>query len=150
MDDYKTELWDAELNNALVNRGILAINESNEIQRFGLGLGAAFEHPENRYGDGFFNSVLMTVIDQSPFAKMDPVRELRPHISTNSPYQGGDSAHDCSMMIQAALQDRWLELREKLKYDQSNAERILAGALAYYLDERFSITDGRKLGWLKP
>ncbi|HEY5312046.1 MAG TPA: hypothetical protein VIK18_05980 [Pirellulales bacterium] len=150
MYDYKTEPWDAELNNALIeDRGIRAVDESNEIQRFGLGLGAALEHPENRYGDGFFSAVLMLVVDQSPFAKIDPVRELRRYITTNRPYEGGHSAEDCSMMVQAALQDRWLELRRKLEYDTTDAERILAGALAYYLDERFSITDGRKLGWVK-
>jgi len=147
--DYRTESWDAQLNDALVDRGILAIDEPNEIERFGLGLGAALERPESRYGDGFFSAVLMLVVDQSPFAKTEPVRELRPYISTNRPHEGGHSADDCNLMIQAVLQDRWLELRRKLKYEQSHAERILAGALAYYLDERFSISDGRKLGWLK-
>ena len=149
MYDYKTEAWDAELNDALLHRKIRATDESNEIQRFGLGLDAALQHPENRYGDGYFSAVLMLVVDQSPFAKMDPVRELRPYISTNRPYEGGHSAEDCSVMIQAALQDRWIQLRRNLGYDKTDAERILAGALAYYLDERFSITDGRKLGWLK-
>lgn len=151
MYDYKTEAWDAELNDVLLVRKIRATDESNEIQRFGLGLDTALQHPENRYSDGFFSAVLILVIDQSPFAKMDPVREIRPYISTNRPYEGGHSAEDCSVMIQAALQDRWLELRSeiKLRYDKPDAERILAGALAYYLDERFSITDGRKLGWLK-
>lgn len=147
--DYKTEPWDAELNNALIDRQIRAVNASNEIQRFGLGLGAAFEHPENRYGDGFFSAVLMLVVDQSPFVQMDAVRELRPFISINRPYEGGHSLEDCSAMVQAGLQERWIELRRKLGYDKLDAERILAGALAYYLDERFSITDGRKLGWLK-
>jgi hypothetical protein len=149
MYDYKTEAWDAELNDALLDRKIRAIEESNEIQRFGLGLDAALQHPESRYGDGFFSAILMLVVDESPFAGMDPVRELRGHISTNKPYEGGHSVEDCSVMIQAALQDRWLELRRQLSYDEMDAERILAGALAYYLDERFSITDGRKLGWLK-
>jgi len=149
MYDYKIESWDTELNDALVDRKIRAINESNEIQRFGLALGAAFQRPENRYGDGFFSAVLTLVVDQSPFAKMGPVQELRPYISTNKPYQSGHSAEDCSVMIQAILQDRWLELRRTLGYDKVDAECILAGALAYYLDERFSITDGRKLGWLK-
>jgi hypothetical protein len=149
MYDYRTEAWDAELNDALLDRRIRAIDESNEVQRFGLGLAAALQHPENRYGDGFFSAVLMLVVDRSPFAEMDPVRELRRYITTNRPYEGKHSAEDCSMMIQAALQDRWLELRRKLGYDTTDAERILAGALAYYLDERFSITDGRKLGWVK-
>jgi len=147
--DYKTEPWDTELNSSLLDRKILAINESNESQRFGLGLGAAFESAESRYSDGFFSAVLMLFVDQSPFAAMEPVQELRPYISTNKPYEGGHSAEDCSVMIQAALQDRWLELRRKLDYSQQDAEGILAGALAYYLDERFSITDGRKLGWVK-
>jgi hypothetical protein len=90
----------------------------------------------------------MVVVDQSPPAKLDAVRELRPYISTNRPYEGGHSAQDCSVMIQAAMQDRWIQLRRNLGYDKVGAERILAGALAYFLDERFSITDGRKLGWL--
>ncbi|CAN5660099.1 hypothetical protein BH23PLA1_BH23PLA1_30290 [soil metagenome] len=149
MYDYKTEFWGAELNDALVDLEIRAIDESNEIQRFGLGLAAALQQPENRYGDGYYSSVLMLVIDQSPFAKMDSLRELRPYISTNRPYEGGQAAENCTVMIQAALQDRWLELRKKFRYDKTDAERILAGALAYYLDERFGVTDGRKLGWLK-
>jgi hypothetical protein len=149
MYDSKMEDWDADLNDALVHRKIRAIDQSNETQRFGLGLSAAFQHPENRYGDGFFSAVLMLVVDQSPFAKMGPVRELRPYISTNRPNGRGGSAEDCSVMILAVLQDRWLELRRELDYDKTDAERILAGALADYLDERFGITDGRKLGWLK-
>ncbi len=147
--DSRTEDWDADLNDALVRRKIRAIDQSNEIQRFGLSLGAALQHPENRYGDGFFSAVLMLVVDQSPFAKMGAVRELRPYISTNRPNGRGDSAENCSVMIQAVLQDRWLELRRELDYDKTDAERILAGALVDYLDERFGITDGRKLGWLK-
>ena len=149
MYDYKTEPWDAELNEALIEHEIRAVNADNEIQRFGLGLGASFEHAENRYGDGFFSAVLMQVVQQSPFATMEPVRELTRYIKTNKPHNGGHSADDCTMMIQAVLQDRWLELRKKLNYEKSEAERILGGALAYYLDERFSITDGRKLGWVK-
>lgn len=147
--DYKIEPWDAELNNALIDRKIRAVDTSNEIQRFGLGLGGAFEHPESRYGDGFFSAVLMRFVDQSPFVQMDAVQELRPYISTNRPYEGGHSAENCSEMIQAVLHDRWIELRDRLAYDQQDAEGILAGALAYYLDERFGITDGRKLCWLK-
>ncbi|MDZ7616977.1 MAG: hypothetical protein U1E05_08235 [Patescibacteria group bacterium] len=149
MVDYKTESWDAELNDTLLERKIRAVDESNEVQRFGLGLAAAFQHPENRYGDGFFNAVLMLVVGQSPFAEMGPVREVSQHISTNRPYGGGHSEDDCGAMIQAALQDRWRELRMQLGYDKMEAEHILAAALAYYLDERFGVTDGRNLGWLK-
>lgn len=147
--DYKTEEWDPTLNSNLIDAGIRAEDELNEVQRFGLGLAAAFDGPESRYGDGFFNSVLMRFIDSGPFATKEPVQALRPYISTNRPYDRGTSADDCTAMIQDALQDRWLELRRNLGYDEDAADRILAGALAYYLDERFSITDGRKLGWLR-
>ena len=146
MYDNKNEFWDAELNGALVERQIRAIDESNEIQRFGLGLGAALQHPENRYGDGFFSAVLMLVVDESPFAKMDPVRALRPYISTNRPYEGGNAVEDCRMMIQAALQDRWLELR-KLGYDKTDAERILAGrSLITSMSDSASLTAESSVG----
>lgn len=36
--DYKTEAWDPALNSALIDAGIRAEDEPNEIQRFGLGL----------------------------------------------------------------------------------------------------------------
>ena len=147
--DYRIEPWDAELNEALIDRDVQAIDESNESQRFGLALSSAFQRPENRYGDGFFSAVLMLVLDLNPFADMLPVKELRPYISTRKPYQGGKSVEDCSEIIQSLLQDRWIELRRNLKYEKVDAERILGAAIAYYLDERFSITDGRKLGWLK-
>jgi hypothetical protein len=147
--DYKTEPWDADLNNALVQLEIRATDDANEIQRFGLALGDAFRRPETRYGDGFFSAVLMLVVDQSPFAMMDPVRELRPYINVTKPYQQGHSAEDCDVMVQTILQDRWFEILRNLHYDEPHAERILAAALAYYLDERFGISDGRKLGWLK-
>ncbi|WP_417398223.1 hypothetical protein [Gimesia chilikensis] len=147
--DYKIEPWDADLNKALVNRSIRAINESNEIERFGLGLRDTLQHPESRYGDGYFRSVLMVYIDASPFADMPPIKKLRPCISTMKPYQGNHAAEDCQIMIQTGLQDHWLRLRRSLQYSKTEAESILAGALAYYLDEVFGITDGIKLGWLK-
>jgi hypothetical protein len=146
--DYKTEEWDPGLNGALIRRKIMALDEANEVTRFGLALAAAFEEAESRYGDGFFNSVLMVVIDKSPFASKAAIKELRTHISTNRPYQGGHSADDCAVMIQSALQDRWFELRKSLGYQKEAADRIMAGALASYLDERFTVTDRRKLGWL--
>jgi hypothetical protein len=76
------------------------------------------------------------------------IKELRPHISTNRPHRGGHSADDRAVMIQSALQDRWFELRRILGYEKEAADRIMAGALASYLDERFTVTDRRKLGWL--
>ena len=50
-------------------------------------------------------------------------------------------------MIEGVLQGVWKDLKNALSYDSGVAQRILVGALVYYLDERFSITDRRKLGW---
>ncbi len=81
--DYKTEAWDPALNSALIDAGIRAEDEPNEIQRFGLGLASALEGPESPYGDGFFNAVLMRFIDDGPFARKAAVQAIRPYISTN-------------------------------------------------------------------
>src|SRR5438094_276667 len=61
---YLQEPWDEELNTALVKRGIQAIDEENEVIRFGLALVGAFQKPEVRVGEGFFSSVLVEEIHE--------------------------------------------------------------------------------------
>jgi hypothetical protein len=48
-------------------------------------------------------------------------------------------------MIDAAVKGRAAELRH-LGYEMQAAWDILAGAMARYVDERFSVTDRRLLG----
>jgi len=50
-------------------------------------------------------------------------------------------------MIEWRLQRCGFDLTEKLGYNREDAENILAGAVAYYLDERFSITNRELLGF---
>lgn len=144
----KLEAWDAELNEALVVRRIRAFDREHEAQRFSLGLGAALQWPERRYGDGFFNTVLLGTIDLSPLMLLEPIQALRPYLPDRKPREG-QAAEDCAVMIRAAMAARWRQLREQLGYAQQDAEQILTEATAYYLDDRFSVTAGRRLGWLE-
>jgi len=50
-------------------------------------------------------------------------------------------------MIDWRLQRCGFDLTEKLGYNREDAENILASAVAYYLDERFSITNRELLGF---
>jgi hypothetical protein len=51
-------------------------------------------------------------------------------------------------MIDLATRGRAHEWVRDLHYDRTPAEEILAGALARYVDERFSVTNPRLLGLL--
>ncbi|QTA91835.1 hypothetical protein [Desulfonema magnum] len=50
-------------------------------------------------------------------------------------------------MIEWRLQKCGSDLTQKLNYTREEAETVLAGAIAYYLDERFSITNRELLGF---
>jgi len=140
--------WDDELNAGLVALKVKAIDENNEAQRFSLGLRAALRPAERMYGDGFFNAVLVEWVRASPFAQTVPVQELLPHVHANQPYRGnGNSYENCRDLVQTAIRARALELTENLHYLREKAEGILSAALAQYLDERFSVSVGRALGW---
>ena len=140
--------WDDELNAGLVALGVKAISLDNEGQRFSLALGAALRPAERRFGDGFFNAVFVEWIRETSFAETGPVREILPDVHTNNPYRGdGGSYGYCRELVGAAIRARALELTEKLDYSRADAESILSTALAQYLDERFSVSVGRALGW---
>ena len=51
-------------------------------------------------------------------------------------------------MIADAISGRAHELKEKLGYPEEEAKPILVQALARYLDERFSVSNRRRLGLL--
>ena len=139
--------WDDELNAGLIGLGVRAIDEHNEAQRVALGLRAALRPAERRYGDGFFNAVLVDWVRNSSFAQTDPVREVLPHVHANPPHRGGGSFDGCRELIQTAIRARAHELTDKLRYAREGAQGVLASALAVYLDERFSVSVGRALGW---
>jgi hypothetical protein len=143
-----TEDWDDALNAALVKRRIRAISTDNEKVRFALGLRAALQVPETRFGDGYFNAVLVHHIESSPFAHHAAVVPVLKHVYRSGIDPSFRTYAECRHMIDAAIRGRALELVESLQYDRSTAEEILAAAVAQYLDERFSVTNRRMMGLL--
>jgi hypothetical protein len=142
------EDWDDGLNAGLLHLGIKAITPENEKERFALVLRAAFKRPEYRYGEGYFNSVLTTVLREGPFAEDPQVADVLKHTKAIAPETDSRSFPDCVEMIDLAIRGRARELVKDLGYERKQAEEILAGALARYVDERFSITNRRSLGLL--
>jgi hypothetical protein len=145
--DCKVEDWDDDLNAGLVRLGVKAVSVEAEKDRFALGLRAALRKPEKRYGDGYFGSVLVEFIQESDFHDHPEVAEVLKHVPHVRPNHG-QAYPDCRDMIEEAIRGRGLELTKSLKYPVEEATQVLAGALARYLDDRFSVSSRRVLGLL--
>jgi hypothetical protein len=145
--DYKQDGWDDDLNTALVRMGVRSVSSEAEMDRFALGLRAAFRKPERRVGDGYFNAVLVEFVKESDFGPLPDVARLLQHIPVNRPDRGR-SYDDCRQMTEDAIRDRGIELTKDLGYPVDRAIAILSGALVRYLDERFSISSRKLLGLL--
>lgn len=139
------EPWSDELHRGLAKLGVRAVSDDNESLRFGIAFADAFEPAEDRVGDGFFNSVLIDVLKQGPLAERlaEPIRQI--HVLP--PNRDGSAYSDCRDLIVGAIRGRARELTRDLGYPEPQANMILGGALASYLDDRFSITERRQLGW---
>jgi hypothetical protein len=143
-DGKKSDDWDDDLNTGLIKGKVRSKSEDGEKDRFSLGLRAALRRPERRFGDGYFNSVLMEFVENTPFKYREEVRPLLPFIKTIKP-KHGESYKECMMMINAAVKGRLAELKDDLEYELPMAVLILAGAMGRYLEERFSVTNRRLL-----
>jgi hypothetical protein len=137
--------WDSRLNDELLRLKVRAVTPKNESKRFGLVLRDRLAEPEERFGDGYFNAVLIQYIDESPFAQEPPIREKRPFIHAYQASRDGSSFEACRTEIEAIIVQCAHDLKA-LDYKQHQAVPILSGALAEYLDERFSITSRQHLG----
>jgi hypothetical protein len=145
--DSKADDWDDDLNTGLVRLGVCAISADQEKDRFALGLRAAFRKPEKRFGDGYFNAVLVEFVRESDFAGRAETSEVLQHIYVARPHRGS-GYEDCRQMIRDAIHGRGLELTKDLGYGVEEAVDLLSGALARYLNERFSVSRRRLLGLL--
>jgi hypothetical protein len=138
--------WDSRLNDELLRLKVRAVTPKNESKRFGLVLRDRLAEPEERFGDGYFNAVLIQYIDESPFAQEPPLREKRPFIHAYQASRDGSSFNACRTEIEAIIVQCAHDLTA-LDYTQHQAVPILSRALAEYLDERFSITSRQRLGF---
>lgn len=148
MDRPHPEEWDDDLNTALIRSRIKAISVENEKVRFALGLRAALEGAEDRFGDGYYNGVLVHHILSSSFKDYPAVAEVLSHVYRSDIDPAFRTYFECRDMIDGAIRGRAKELTKSLGYGIPEAEDILATAVAQYLDERFSVTNRRLLGLL--
>jgi hypothetical protein len=136
--------WDNELNRFLLKYKIRAISNENEAVRYALMLKAFLRRPETRYGDGYFNAVLLEMVEKT-FSESEQLKSKLKEIGPGNPNHGR-VYQDCVDMIKDAIATCALSLLNDLGYDRPAAENILANAMGFYLDERFSLENKKRLG----
>ncbi len=143
----ETFAWDDELNAGLIQLGIKAADVEHESDRFALALRGAFRKAVREFGDGYFNAVLVTFIRGSVLAQFEAIKDVLEYLP-NTPPEETKSSKLCRELIAAEISARARELTAKLRYDRSDADKILVGAISRYLDERFTVSIRRGLGLL--
>ncbi len=138
--------WDDELNAGLVELKVRAVNPANEAERFALGLRAALRKAEREFGDGYFNGVLHELVTESDLTRDPEIHEIIKYAHATSPHRGSRSYDNCREMIAIGIAGRKAELERSLGYEPTEARKILVNALARYLDDRFSVSNLKRLG----
>jgi hypothetical protein len=137
--------WNQALHDWLVREKVPAETPQNEAERFGFALKDKFAPIELRFGDGFFSAVLVHFLRDQGFDEAKSTKEMLGRIHESHGARG-EHATICAEMIDDAITATADDLK-RLGYPEGAREDVLAAAIAYYLDERFSITNGRLLGF---
>lgn len=141
--------WDIDLNQALVNIELKAGDKDNESVRLLLALTDTLSKVEVRFGDGYFSAVFIDLIKEIDFSEYPKVGEIIKFSTALNPDKNSRNYSDCRNMIEAALHKEIGDLRDKLKYEENDVNNIFVDALVQFVDERFSVTNRRRLGLLK-
>jgi len=138
--------WELELDTWLLKEHVKARDEANETLRFALRLKATFRPIAIRFGDGRFNSVIIHQLRSGPLGGCAPLAGV---LAAIHEYETADSSmkHDCEQLIDFEITVAAKALLSLYDNDRAVAERILTGALAQYLDERFHVTERRQFGF---
>lgn len=139
--------WSPEVDLDLLRAGIRAPSIANETERFGTLLGAKLRQLEVDFGGGFFNSVFISELRSSGWAQLAAVKEKLDKIQEYQPYMEGTAFPACVDGIDATLRLVAQLLSKNLGYDLPAARGILAGAIAYYLDDHYSIRSRQLFGF---
>jgi hypothetical protein len=140
--------WDAELDAALIDEGKRARDFENEMARFAFSLAYAYRRRAiRRFGDGFFNSCLVKSLKEGPFGAQPQIATLLDEVGA-LPVETDTATGECIELIDHELRLRAQQLTHKLRYSTAEAELILVGAVARYIDAHFFISDRRRMGWL--
>lgn len=139
--------WEYELNQWLVEKKVSAIDEDNEKLRFAVSLRAPLQAPMTKVGDGFFNSVLVELVNDAGLTNPE-LGEVLKYIRVPKPPKEGDGYLACRQWILITTERKMYDLQVHLGYSPEQSGKILAGALARYLDHRFSVSSRKRLGLL--
>ncbi|EYF06440.1 hypothetical protein [Chondromyces apiculatus] len=145
--DVQQEAWDTHLSQVLASAKVKAVSEENETLRLALMLSDWFEDPGRRFGDDYFNSVLVAYLKQGPLGEAPSVQDILRYVHANAPYKGGHHYVECRDEVNAIFQ-RAAQSLLATGYKRNEAERLLVQAVATFLDDRFSVTNRRMLGLL--
>lgn len=143
-----THNWEDELNEWLVSKGVRSTDEENEKTRFAIGLRAPMRAATRELGDGFFNSVLLEIVTDAKLTQHPEIQEMVAHSHAPKPSLTSRGYLACRQWIIDIFGRNKYRLQSDLKYTPDEGSRILVGALAHYLDERFSVSNRRRLGLL--
>jgi hypothetical protein len=136
--------WEPELDGWLVREGIKARSEESEALRTSLRLRGRLYSILKRYGDGYFNTLLIHVLKSGPLSEDPSVRDILSNIHEYQPDDGGKLAERVAE-VESVFMGIARELMISLAYERAVAERIFADAIVQYLDERFHVTERRQL-----
>lgn len=139
--------WSKELNSGLIQMRIRAVDDKTEAFRFALILRDSMEEIENRHGNGFFNSVLVDLVRDSGLDEDEDIREMLNEAVVNPTNRSG-GYEICRDSIALAIRGRAKELTQHLGYSEAQAKVILNKAISMYIDDRFSVTSRRQMGFL--
>lgn len=139
--------WEPELDAELVRLKVKAKNPQNESERLGMMFGFRFGQLEAEHGNAFFNAVLYEQLQTSGFASFASVKEKLELIHEYQPNREGRSYGRCVGDIKEVIKSNAQALTRDLGYSPAQAKQILADAVAYFLDEHYSITSRRMLGF---
>lgn len=140
--------YDEVLNDGLIEFGCKCETLSDEQLRFGLMLTDAWRRASIKYGDGFFNAVLLRMLRTGPFGRLRLTRETLTKVGKeNDPYRSGESYGECLAMLEGSLARLGGLLIEKLKYRRDDALQVLDGAIALFLERRYHLRERELLGW---
>jgi hypothetical protein len=144
----ESDTWDVDINDALVRAGVQAETLTNEAQRLALMLRYWFTKPEKIFGPGFFEAVLIERVQESAIAEHEALRSVLDRVHVTKSSRDGRSYVMCRAGVETVLRKKAAQsLVRDLRYSEDQAKKILAEALAQYLDERFHVTERRMLGW---
>ncbi|HSN98506.1 MAG TPA: hypothetical protein VLS89_09410 [Candidatus Nanopelagicales bacterium] len=145
--DEQRDDWDTHVSEVLASAKIKAVDRENEALRLALMLADWFQHPAQRFGDDYFNSVLVEYLKHGPPGAIPEVRDMLRHVHEIAPHRESSAYLDCRNEVVAILQ-RGAQTLMGMGYPRKVAEQIFVEAMVQFLDDRFGVTNRRMLGLL--